>query len=69
RFSILPALSLDGILHVAIREGSLTAETFYKFIEGPLATMQPFPAANSVIVIGNCSIYKHPKILKLILEQ
>ncbi|KAF8594905.1 hypothetical protein BDV93DRAFT_458101, partial [Ceratobasidium sp. AG-I] len=66
---ILPALSLDGIIHVEIREGSFTAQTFYEFIEGLLAFMQPYPAANSVILMDNCQIHKHPEILELITER
>ncbi|KAF8593945.1 hypothetical protein BDV93DRAFT_459974 [Ceratobasidium sp. AG-I] len=69
RFSILPALSLDGILYVEILEGSFTARTFYSFVQGLLNTMQPFPAPNSVIVMDNCSIHKHRDILDLITER
>jgi hypothetical protein len=28
--------------------------------------MQPFPAPNSVIVMDNCRIHKHPSIVELI---
>src|SRR5712672_1940685 len=43
RFSVLPALSLDGIIHCDIIEGSFCAGTFYWFIKGLLQSMQPFP--------------------------
>lgn len=62
RFSVLPALSLDGILHCDVVEGSFCTETFLKFIDRLLDTMQPYPAANSVIVMDNCKIHKHPEI-------
>ncbi|KAF8599000.1 hypothetical protein BDV93DRAFT_450079, partial [Ceratobasidium sp. AG-I] len=66
---ILPALSLEGIMHVEIKEGSFTTETFYGFIEGLLASMQPYPAPNSVIVMDNCQIHKHQDILDLITDR
>ncbi|KAH7923725.1 hypothetical protein BV22DRAFT_1014820 [Leucogyrophana mollusca] len=66
-FSVLPALSLnDGILHCDVVEGSFCTETFKQFIERLLDQMQPFPAPNSVIVMDNCRIHKHPEIQELI---
>jgi hypothetical protein len=67
RFSVLPALSLhEGIIHCEIVEGSFCTETFFRFIEGLLDNMQPYPASNSVIIMDNCRIHKHPEILQLI---
>jgi hypothetical protein len=65
-FSVLPALCLDGILHVDIVEGAFNTESFYEFINRLLDQMQPYPASNSVIVMDNCRIHKHPMILDLI---
>lgn len=70
RFSVLPALSLnDGILHCDIVEGSFDSQLFYEFIERVLDQMQPYPAVNSVIVMDNCRIHKHPAILDLIEQR
>ncbi|KIN97848.1 hypothetical protein M404DRAFT_159410, partial [Pisolithus tinctorius Marx 270] len=64
---VLPALSLrDGIMHCEVVEGSFCMETFTLFIKWLLNKMQPFPALNSVIVMDNCSIHKHPDIVALI---
>jgi hypothetical protein len=41
-------------------------ELFYTFIDRLLDQMQPFPAPNSVIVMDNCRIHKHPAIVELI---
>jgi hypothetical protein len=66
RFSVLPAMSLNGIIHCDIVEGAFDTELFYTFISRLLDVMQPFPAPNSVIVMDNCRIHKHPEILELI---
>ena len=70
RFSVLPALSLhNGVIHCDIVEGSFCTETFYSFIGGVLDNMNPYPAPNSVIVMDNCQIHKHPEILDLIVSR
>ena len=69
RYSILPALSLDGILAVDIVEGSFTGESFYAFIDGLLSLMNPYPGPNSVMVMDNCRIHKSDDVLELILER
>ena len=67
RFSVLPALSLnDGIIHCDIVEGSFCTDTFTQFIKRLLNHMQPYPAENSVIVMDNCRIHKHPEIQNMI---
>ncbi|KAK2464102.1 hypothetical protein APHAL10511_003889, partial [Amanita phalloides] len=66
-FSILLALSLtEGILHCDIVEGTFDSNLFYTFISCLLDCMEPFPGSNSVIVMDNCHIHKHPAILDLI---
>ena len=67
---MLPALSLtDGILHCDVVEGSFNSQLFYEFISCLLDHMQPWPAPNSIIVMDNCRIHKHPAIVQLIKEQ
>jgi hypothetical protein len=68
-FSILPALSLNGILSMKIVEGSFDTVLFYQFIDELLDNMQPFPARNSVIVMDNCPIHKFPQIRALIADR
>lgn len=65
-YSILPAISLGGIVDCMIIEGSFNAETFTKFVKGLLDHMQPFPSPKSVIVMDNCSIHKAPQIRELV---
>ena len=68
-FSVLPALSLDGILAVKIVEGSFTTERFKDFIDGLLDHMNPFPGPNSVIVMDNCLIHRARSIREMIEER
>ncbi len=65
-YSILPAITLDGIIECKIVEGSFNTESFMGFIKDLLAKMQPFPSPKSVIVMDNCAIHKAPEIRELI---
>ncbi|CDO71854.1 hypothetical protein BN946_scf184939.g78 [Trametes cinnabarina] len=67
RYSILPALSLDGIIALDVFETSLTAEKFTLFIEMVLDCMNPFPQRNSVLVMDNPSIH-HAEGLRELVE-
>ncbi|KLO04587.1 hypothetical protein SCHPADRAFT_800516, partial [Schizopora paradoxa] len=66
RYSILPAITLDGIIECTIIEGSFNTELFTSFIEDLLEKMHPFPAPKSVVVMDNCVIHKAPEIRELI---
>ncbi|EJD44744.1 hypothetical protein AURDEDRAFT_46120, partial [Auricularia subglabra TFB-10046 SS5] len=57
RYSLLPAMSLDGILQVCIQDHSYNREDFKLFLGGLLNRMKPFPGDNSVIVMDNASIH------------
>ena len=59
-------MSLDGILHLRIFEGSVMGDTFKSFTEELLDQMNPFPMPNSVIVMDNCQIHKVPGIREAI---
>jgi hypothetical protein len=53
RYSILPAISLDGVLHLDILTSSWTAEEFRAYVEVLLTRMNPYPQPNSVLVCDN----------------
>lgn len=57
RYSILPALTLDGILYAQIVPGSFNGNTFKIFLEGLLECMNPYPGPKSVLVMDNCAIH------------
>ncbi|RPD55767.1 hypothetical protein L226DRAFT_443388, partial [Lentinus tigrinus ALCF2SS1-7] len=63
---MLPALSLDGILHFDVKLGSWKGATFYHFIDTLLDKMNPYPASNSVIVVDNASIHHFPEVQELV---
>ena len=67
--SILPALSLDGILTSSAVEDAFDAALFHKFIAHLLTKMNTFPQPNSVIVMDNCRIHGHQATLNLIEER
>jgi hypothetical protein len=56
-YSILPAISLDGVLHLDILTRSWTGEEFQTYIDALLDNMNPYPQDNSVIVMDNASTH------------
>lgn len=68
RYSILPGISLDGVLHLEVLPQSYTAETFLQFVDALLDRMNPFPQRNSVLVIDNASVH-HSQALRAMVED
>lgn len=66
RYSILPAISLDGVLHLDVITRSWTAEEFEQYIETLLDNMNPYPQRNSVIVMDNASTHHFDGIREII---
>ena len=64
-------MSLQGMLYCDVVEGSFNSQSFYTFIKGLIAsnTTNCFPLQNSVIVMDNCHIHKHPDILAAIEQE
>ena len=69
KYSILPALSLDGILHLEVVENAVTGAAFRRFVEGLLPRMNKWPLPNSVLVVDNASIHKVAGICELVEEH
>nr|GAT43019.1 predicted protein [Mycena chlorophos] len=67
KYSVLPAISLDGILHLDIITRSWTAVEFENYIETLLDNMKPYPQPNSVLVMDNASTH-HFEGLREIVE-
>jgi len=66
RYSILPALSLDGILDIVVIEGAVNTNVFMEFINGLLMEMQPYPSKNSVLVMDNVKFHLAEEVFDMI---
>ena len=66
KYSILPALSLDGILHLEVVENAITGNDFHRFVEGLLPRMNKWPFPHSVLVVDNTSIHKVEGIHRMV---
>ena len=66
RWSILPALTIDGYLDYIIHHGTITAELFMEFVEERvLPSCSPYPGPRSVLVLDNASIHKNIRLQQL----
>ncbi len=57
RYSLLPALTVNGIIYSHIKEGAYNGDQFMAWLEGLLEVMNPYPAPNSVLILDNCRIH------------
>ncbi|KZP20226.1 hypothetical protein FIBSPDRAFT_679374, partial [Athelia psychrophila] len=70
KYSILPALSLRGMIALDIFEGSVNHERFLHFLREHLAPkLNPFPHAHSVVIMDNCRIHHDESIRQFIEEE
>jgi transposase len=69
KYSMLPALSLDGILHLEVIKNAISGEDFCQFVEGLLPRMNKWPLPNSVLVVDNASIHKVAGIREMVEEH
>ncbi|KAH7923607.1 hypothetical protein BV22DRAFT_979295, partial [Leucogyrophana mollusca] len=70
RYSILPALTTEGIIALDIFEGSVTKDKFLTFIREQVAPqLNPFPGKRSVVILDNCSIHHDPELREIIVEE
>ncbi len=56
-FSVLLALSLEGVLYSDIVTGSYDGEKFIWFVNELTDVMNPYPGKHSVLVMDNCRIH------------
>ena len=57
RYSMLPALTVDGIIHSHIKEGAYNGDQFITWLGGLLKVMNPYPAPHSVLILNNSRIH------------
>jgi transposase len=66
KWSLLPALTIDGYLSYFIIQGSITAEVFETFVEEQvLPYCSPYPGPRSILILDNASIHKSERLRKL----
>lgn len=68
KYSILPAISLEGILHLEVTKDAITEDFFRQFVQGLLPHMNKWPLPNSVLVIDNAKIHKVAGIRDMVEE-
>ncbi|KAF5356734.1 hypothetical protein D9757_005211 [Collybiopsis confluens] len=71
RFSVLPALTKDGIVALEIFKGTVNREMFVDFLKEHLApTLTPYPGPRSVVILDNASIHHDlDEIRAIIVEE
>ena len=63
---MLPALSLDSILHQEVVKNAVTSTAFCHFVKDLLLCMNKWLLPNSVLVVDNALIHKVAGIHKLV---
>ncbi|TFK19541.1 hypothetical protein FA15DRAFT_559936, partial [Coprinopsis marcescibilis] len=67
RFSVLPALTWEGMITMDIFEGSVNKECFIQFIcEDVAPLLNPFPAPRSIVILDNCAIHHDIEVRRII---
>ncbi|KIK78110.1 hypothetical protein PAXRUDRAFT_164867 [Paxillus rubicundulus Ve08.2h10] len=66
-YSILPTLTLDGIIAYDIIEGSVTGKHFIQFLKDHVMLFTtPYPGHHTILVMDNCSIHHGEEVHKLV---
>jgi hypothetical protein len=68
-YSMLPALTVDGIIYSHIKIGGYNGDQFMEWLEGVLSVMNPYPAPRSVLILDNCRIHHVPGVEELCAER
>ncbi|KAF8888945.1 hypothetical protein CPB84DRAFT_1628129, partial [Gymnopilus junonius] len=56
-YSVLPAITMEGIIYSHITVGSYDGDKFLHWLAGLLEVMNPYPGPRSVLILDNCCIH------------
>ena len=65
RWSLLPAMGLNGYLYHEIHHGSYNTERFNAFVRRLLRYMTPYPGPRSVLVLDNAPIHRSDELKEM----
>lgn len=72
-YSVLPALTMRGVIHAKIVENAFNMQLFNEFIAELLSQMNSYDPVthppNSVIILDNCRIHKDPSMIQMVLDR
>lgn len=70
RYSILPVLTMDGIITYNVIPGPVTSARFVEFLrELVILLTNPYPGPWSVLVLENCSIHHSEEVRALVEDK
>ncbi|THU81206.1 hypothetical protein K435DRAFT_573138, partial [Dendrothele bispora CBS 962.96] len=69
RVSILPVLTLDGIITYDLIPGPVTSARFVQFLRELIPLTNPYPGPRSILVMDNCSIHHSEEVRKLVEDE
>jgi transposase len=62
RYSLLPAITANGLLYCDIKKGGYSGDDFLHWLDKLLEYMNPYPAPQSILVLDNCRIHHVPGV-------
>ena len=70
RFSILPVLTIDGLITHDIIPGSINVERFFQFLQELIIPLtNPYPGPRSILILDNCNIHHSEKVWALVEDE
>ncbi|KIK21559.1 hypothetical protein PISMIDRAFT_36109, partial [Pisolithus microcarpus 441] len=67
QYSIILAITLDGIITYNIVEGTVDTERFLKFLkEQVMPFTNPYPGLRSILIMGNCCMHHGEEVHHLV---
>ncbi|KAJ2927230.1 hypothetical protein H1R20_g9862, partial [Candolleomyces eurysporus] len=67
RYSILPILTVEGIITQDIIHGSVTSQLFVQFLKDQVIPLtNPYPGPQSILILDNCNIHHSEEVHQLV---